>query len=554
MTNTRITANSQTTIDHVITNQPTVQTIVTHEAISDHQVLITSLGQKTHKTPTNCPTTLQQKLDITETERKIKSLSWKTWLIENQNNDLETTYNSFHKTIQSCVTLQQKKPRKKKPNQPFFNNNLAQMRKILQKKRKTFLKKQTEETENEYREYQKTYNNALNNAKQAYYESLMSKAGKDSKKIWNTINSILNRGNKENQKNTITSNGSEIHNNKTIANTFSKFYKTAATDKLKNINQTKHFKDFLQASDKKHDTFKLQKITTYQTWQIIKSLSSKTSSGFDKIPPKLVKDCAENLAPPLTMIINKCFETGSFPKTLKLAKITPIHKKGDREPANFRPISQLSTFSKIIEKAAHKQLRIYMEDNHQDPYQFAYKPAHSTTHPIILTRHIIEESLKKKEYVLLVMIDLSLAFDCIETSEILPEKLKHYGADQITTRFFKEFFTGRKHQTEWNGAISETQNLSNHSCVQGSCLGAPIYNLYTKDLQKVCKSTIVNFADDTNIIVTSKNPNNLIEKANEELKSISDYMSANYLLINTKKHRHSYINQKPHQNMTKTPI
>ena len=133
------------------------------------------------------------------------------------------------------------------------------------------------------------------------------------------------------------------------------------------------------------------------------------------------------------------------------------------------------------------------------------------------------------------MIDLSLAFDCIETSKILPEKLKHYGADQTTTRFFKEFFTGRKHQTEWNGAISETQNLSNHSCVQGSCLGAPIYNLYTKDLQKVCKSTIINFADDTNIIVTSKNPNNLIEKANEELKSISDYMSANYLLINTKK-------------------
>ena len=123
MTNTRITANSQTTIDHVITNQPTVQTIVTHEAISDHQVLITSLGQKTQKTPTNCPTTLQQKLDITETERKIKSLSWKTWLIENQNNDLETTYNNFHKTIQSCVTLQQRHthrniPTSKLPLQP----------------------------------------------------------------------------------------------------------------------------------------------------------------------------------------------------------------------------------------------------------------------------------------------------------------------------------------------------------------------------------------------------------------------------------------------------
>ena len=75
------------------------------------------------------------------------------------------------------------------------------MRKILQKKRKTFLKKQTKETETEYREYQKSYNNALNKAKQTYYENLMSKAGKESKKIWNTINSILNKGDKENEKN-----------------------------------------------------------------------------------------------------------------------------------------------------------------------------------------------------------------------------------------------------------------------------------------------------------------------------------------------------------------
>jgi hypothetical protein len=133
------------------------------------------------------------------------------------------------------------------------------------------------------------------------------------------------------------------------------------------------------------------------------------------------------------------------------------------------------------------------------------------------------------------MIDLSLAFDCIDTGEILPEKLKHYGACPKTTQFFKNFFTGRKHLTEWFGATSDTLKLSNYSCVQGSCLGAPTFNLYTKDLQKICDSQIINFADDTNLLITSKNPNNLIDKANKDLKTITDYMAANSLIINPTK-------------------
>ena len=135
------------------------------------------------------------------------------------------------------------------------------------------------------------------------------------------------------------------------------------------------------------------------------------------------------------------------------------------------------------------------------------------------------------------MIDLSLAFDCIETSSILPNKLKHYGADPNTTSFFKNFFTNRQHLTEWFGATSEILNLSNYSCVQGSCLGAPIFNVYTNDLlaNNNKNSTIIAYADDTNIIVSGNNLKELIETANKELDKISAYMSSNSLLINTQK-------------------
>merc|ERR1712208_186344 len=199
----------------------------------------------------------------------------------------------------------------------------------------------------------------------------------------------------------------------------------------------------------------------------------------------------------------------------------------------------MGTFSKIIEKAAHMQLREYQNKTFENKHQFAYKKAHSTPHPIILTRHVIEKHLKNKKYALLIMIDLSLAFDCIETSSILPDKLKHYGADPNTNSFFKNFFTNRQHLTEWFGATSEILNLSNYSCVQGSCLGAPMFNVYTNDLltSNSKNSTIIAYADDTNIIVSGNNLREPIETANKELEKISAYMSSNSLLINPQKQK-----------------
>ena len=155
-------------------------------------------------------------------------------------------------------------------------------------------------------------------------------------------------------------------------------------------------------------------------------------------------------------------------------------------------------------------------------------------------------------YVLLITIDLSLAFDCIETSNILPEKLKYYGANKQTTDFFRNFFTGRRHQTEWQGALSDILNLNNISCVQGSCLGPPVFNLYTRDLQKVCKDTIISFADDTNLIIASKKIENLTKNANKVLKKIAEYMAANQLLINIGKTQALLFKPKnqPKENLT----
>jgi hypothetical protein len=154
---------------------------------------------------------------------------------------------------------------------------------------------------------------------------------------------------------------------------------------------------------------------------------------------------------------------------------------------------------------------------------------------MILTRHLIETELQKGKYVCLVQLDLSLAFDTIECEFILPSKMKHYGFNQTAISFFNSFFLERYHYTDWRGAKSDPIPLSNHSCVQGSSLGSFFYNLYSQDLQNVTDCSCINFADDTELLLSHKDPNELIKLMNKDLGKMSEYMNENTLIINQDK-------------------
>ena len=297
-------------------------------------------------------------------------------MMDNKHSNLNPMYDSFHDKIQSCIVIKEKLQKNKKNLQPFFNQELKELKKQTDQKRKKFLKTRKENDEIAFKKHRKQYNFLLEEAKQNYYKNQIKQAGKNSKEIWRIINSLLVRKNSEknqDQRKDITFNGVEKNNCKEIANIFSKYYQTAATDRLAGLTSKTNFRAYLQPQDKRNNTFKLEEIDNYQTWKLINTLSSKTSSGVDSICPKLIKACANTLAPPLTQIVNKCFSSGSFPRKLKTAKIIPLHKKNEREPINFRPISNLPTFSKIIEKACEFQFTNYFENTFDDKFQFAYK-------------------------------------------------------------------------------------------------------------------------------------------------------------------------------------
>ena len=538
---TRLTAKSTTLIDHTISNILELETMVTHHSMADHQTVITCWGHKSKNTKqktTKENNQYEEKIHYKKSLELINKVDWKDWIQQNKTKELNEMYESFHETIQSCIVHEIQSQRKKKDPMPYITKEITDQRKKQEKARKKFLKKRTETNEKIYKTLKNEYTTALRKAKNEYYGNKFKKAGKDSRKTWSIINEILNRNKKKDTIESISHNGKELKDKHEIANILSDYYKTTAVSKIENIKSDHDFTEFLDPKSKQSNTFTLKTITKDDTWGYIKSIKPKTSSGYDNIPSKLMHQAAAVLVSPLTEIINKCFKEGAFPHKLKTAKITPIYKnKGPKSPPNLRPVNQLSCFSKVIEKGANEQLEYHSKSNHDDRYQFAYKTGHNTSHSVLLTRHIVEQELQRKKYVIVIMLDLSLAFDTLETSKILPTKMEYYGADTKTTNFFKSFFTDRKHYVQWNGAVSDTNKLENYSCVQGSCLGPPIYNHYTQDIQNVCKKDtyVIKFADDKNLILSDRDPNNLIKRANEELKKVYNYTQANTLLINKAK-------------------
>jgi hypothetical protein len=116
--------------------------------------------------------------------------------------------------------------------------------------------------------------------------------------------------------------------------------------------------------------------STAEVREIIKSLKNKSSRGYDEIPLKILKTSAPCIISPLTYICNASLAQGIFPDRLKYAVIKPIFKAGDKyEPINYRPISLLSSFSKVFERLIYNRLYEHIRHNNiLDENQFGFRP------------------------------------------------------------------------------------------------------------------------------------------------------------------------------------
>ena len=193
-------------------------------------------------------------------------------------------------------------------------------------------------------------------------------------------------------------------------------------------------------------SFTLVPVSRHFILKQIISFDPKKGAGLDNIPPRFLHDGAKCLATPIQHIVNLSILTETVPSSLKQAKVVPIFKKGSRlDPGNNRPVSILSSISKILERAVNPQLVEYFnKQNLFFDYQSGFRSGHSTETCLInLTDHIKGE-IKRGKMVGMVMIDLRKAFDTVDGG-ILVKKLSAMGVTSLD--WFRSYLSDREQCT-----------------------------------------------------------------------------------------------------------
>ena len=165
------------------------------------------------------------------------------------------------------------------------------------------------------------------------------------------------------------------------------------------------------------------------------------------LPVWFVKEKVEVFAPIYRTIINKSFEEGKYPSALKLGTVRPVVKdinSNTEKNENFMPVTNIPFLPKLIEKAANNQIQKYLKVNDLYPtHQSAYREGHSCETVMFNIINIIQRSVHEKKMVMLVLLDLSSAFDTIDQDILLFKLLNHFGISGTVLEWLKSYLKGR---------------------------------------------------------------------------------------------------------------
>ena len=278
-----------------------------------------------------------------------------------------------------------------------------------------------------------------------------------------------------------------------IVNEFNPYFSSIATKlKSKHIQKPKcNFSSFLR--DPCSKSIFVHPTNETEVLNIVKLHNSTKSTYFEGISQLIIKHVIHFIVKPIVFICNLSFLSGKVPKNLKVGKIIPIFKKGDPHKfSNYRPITLLPCFSKILEKSIYNRLFNHINKNNLlTVSQYSFRKNSSCGHALIDLHDHILNKLDNKLHTLGLFLDLSKAFDVIN-HDILLTKLKYFGIRGIAWEWFRDYLSDRIQFTSYNSFISDRERIQ-YGVPQGSMLGALLFLIYINDLSSASSFFILSY-------------------------------------------------------------
>jgi len=476
-------------------------------------------------------------------------LSLLDWSAVYNCSDVNMAYKTFHELLNNCyedsfpyIRLSRKRSKDKK----WFTAGLKCSSHHKNRLYRKWLKSQSPEDKQRYKSYLKVYKQLLKKAETLYYKEHFDTRVNSVKQLWTNINHLLISNIKQKthiQK--LTVNNKVITNPRDISNSLNNYFCSVGeslAESLKSDNPLE-FSKYCPSTSKCSmycETIHCDEIT-----KIIANFPNKKSPGLDGFTPKLLKEVSDDVAQPLTYIFNLSFSQGVVPDYLKQSKVIPLYKKGNKDiPGNYRPISLLSIFDKIMEKLMYNRLYSYLNNKKFFyNYQFGFRKNYSTTLALIEVIDSIYSHIDKHEFTIGIYLDLQKAFDSVN-HKILFKKLYNNGVRGEVHAWFQSYLSDRK-QTTLHSDVYSDFGIITCGVPQGSVLGPLLFLIYINDIQcAVTDAKVRLFADDTNLFIHGKSLGELEITANNTLKQLTQWMAANKLSINIDKTCYSIFSPK----------